>query len=163
MRTAVAIALAVFLAACGDARDPVANEAANGTNLPAFDQATPNAAASPTGGPPTPNGAAPATAQQGAVPAALQGRWGLTPGDCTSTRGDAKGLLVVSPNGLRFYESRAVPAGPLETSANSISGDFAFTGEGQQWTKFQALEIQDNNLIRTERNPNASFTYVRCD
>ena len=40
-----------------------------------------------------------------AIPASLHGRWGLTPADCTSTRGDAKGLLIVSADGLKFYES----------------------------------------------------------
>ena len=92
----------------------------------------------------------------------MQGRWGLTPGDCTSTRGDAKGLLLVSEDMLRFYESVARPAGTLETSTNSASGDFAFTGEGMNWKKYEALELQDGKLVRTESNPMASFTYARC-
>ena len=98
-----------------------------------------------------------------AIPAALHGRWGLTPGDCTSTRGDAKGLLTIGADELRFYESRAVPAAKLETSADTISGDFAFTGEGQSWARYQALELQKDRLVRTERDPTDSFSYVRCD
>ncbi|HEX2804208.1 MAG TPA: hypothetical protein VHN55_09565 [Sphingomicrobium sp.] len=96
------------------------------------------------------------------MPAALHGRWGLTPGDCTSTRGDAKGLLVVTADRLQFYESRAVPAGDVDVSPDSISGDFSFAGEGQEWTKHLSLELQDKKLVRTERDPNASFTYARC-
>ena len=29
------------------------------------------------------------------IPAAFHGRWGMVPADCTSTRGDNKGLITV--------------------------------------------------------------------
>ena len=96
------------------------------------------------------------------IPASLHGRWGLTPEDCTSTRGDAKGLLIVSGDGLKFYESLGKPAGTLKTSADSASGDFAFTGEGMSWKKYEAQQLQENKLVRTESSPMASFTYARC-
>ena len=96
------------------------------------------------------------------IPAAFQGRWGLTPADCTSTRGDAKGLLTVAADRLTFYEARAVPSGDLEQTKDSISGDFAFTGEGETWKRHQVLEIQNQKLVRTESNPMASYTYARC-
>src|SRR5512133_1459593 len=64
------------------------------------------------------------------IPAALQGRWGLAPADCTSNRADAKGLLVLSAGGLRFNESQAVPASDVQADAVSIAGNFAFNGEG---------------------------------
>ncbi len=93
----------------------------------------------------------------------FHGRWGLTPGDCTSTRGDAKGLLIVAADKLTFYESRAVPKGNVETSADSFSADFAFTGEGQSWTRYQSLELQKGGkLVRTESGPMASYTYAQC-
>ena len=95
------------LAACTQ-RDPVADNLQNADALPV--SSTPEA--SPTGAPPanaTANVAAPAAPAAG-IPAALQGRWGLTPVDCTTSLGDAKGLLVVNSNELRFYESRAVPS-----------------------------------------------------
>ena len=69
------------------------------------------------------------------IPAALQGRWGLSPADCTTTRGDAKGLLIVSPGELRFYESRAVPDSEVGSDSRLIVGNFAFAGEGQSWNK----------------------------
>lgn len=160
MRCAVPIALAVFLAACS-AQDPVDNQAGNTAGLPAPSMPAPDA----TGERPT-NDAAPASSAPAAagakIPAALHGRWGLGPNDCTSTRGDAKGLLLVTPDELRFYESRAVPAAGARTGADSISGDFTFTGEGQTWTKFMALELQQDGLVRTESNPMASFTYAKC-
>ena len=96
------------------------------------------------------------------IPAAFVGRWGLTPADCTSTRGDNKGLLTVAANQLNFYEARAKPAGELEQTKSSVSGDFAFAGEGQTWKRHQVLELQDHKLVRTESNPMASFTYARC-
>ena len=36
---------------------------------------------------------------------ALQGNWGMVPADCTSTRGDNKGLLRITATTLQFYES----------------------------------------------------------
>jgi hypothetical protein len=142
-------------------RDPVADGADNTAGLPAVNQEVP----SPVGAPPQNAVAAAGDAEPDAVariPAALQGRWALTPADCTTTRGDAKGLLVVEDKQLRFYESRAVPASGVQADADSISGTFDFTGEGQNWSKYVALELQGRDLVRTETNPTASFTYAKC-
>jgi len=38
----------------------------------------------------------------------------------------------------------------------------AFIGEGQEWTKYQTLQVDGAKLKRTERDPLASFTYARC-
>jgi hypothetical protein len=151
----------LMIVACGG-RDPVDKQANNTAGLPAPDMPSPDA----TGARPTndaaPAGSAPPAATTAKIPAALHGRWGLSPGDCTSTRGDAKGLLIIGPDELRFYESRAVPAANVQASADSISGDFNFTCEGQTWTRFQSLSIQRDGLVRTESNPMASFTYAKC-
>ena len=158
---AACAAASLALAAC-DRPGAVADEARNGSALPNATSSSP----SPSGGAPdagTAPGNSVSTAAVSKIPAALQGRWGLSPADCTSTVGDAKGLLVVGGDELRFYESVARPAGSVQTSANSISGDFAFTGEGQNWTNHQTLELRDGQLVRTERNPVASFRYVRCE
>lgn len=143
---------------------PVANGANKVTAVPA--QAK-EAQPTPAGGPPTNQVQAPAppAASQPAdspIPAALQGRWGLTPADCTSALGDAKGLLVVNAGELRFYESRAVPSGDVQTSASSISGTFHFSGEGQTWSRYEALKRSADKLTRTESNPAASYTYAKC-
>lgn len=113
--------------------------------------------ASDTDGVIEPNG------REAQIPPALHGRWGLTPGDCTSTRGDAKGLLRVSGDRLRFYESVGRPESGIAITNQSISGTFSFTGEGQAWTREQALQIQDDKLVRTESEPRATYTYVRCN
>jgi hypothetical protein len=102
-----------------------------------------------------------ATAAEAAIPVALRGRWGMTPADCTSAA-PAQGLMAISSEALRFHESVAAPARNVESSPNSISADFDFKGGGQSWTKFQALELQGDRLVRTESSPMASFTYVRC-
>ena len=154
------------LLACSSS-GPVAKGASNTVSVaPTSSKPLPSSNAS--GGPPA-NQAAPepipadATASPAAdLPAALLGRWGMTPGDCTSTRGDAKGLLVVEPQLLRFYESRAVPTPDVQGDKTSAAGTFHFTGEGQTWAKYESLQLQKTLLIRTESNPTASFTYAKC-
>jgi hypothetical protein len=135
-------------------RDPVADEANDLALAPAEAAVIPaaeSAAAEPA-----------EEAGPGRIPAVLQGRWGMTPADCTSTRGDAKGLLLISGDSLKFYESVARPAPDVKTSSDSVSGSFAFTGEGMNWTRYQALELQQGKLVRTESDPMTSYTYARC-
>lgn len=161
----LAAGIAIALAGCGRP-DPVANDAENSGVLPAppdVQTTDPSGAAPPPNAPSAPkkgDGAAPRASA--AIPAAFHGRWGLTPGDCTSTRGDAKGLMVISGGGLQFYESRAVPTTNVGSTPNSFSADFAYTGEGMEWSKFLTLRLQGESLVRTESNPMASFTYAKC-
>ena len=161
MRRLCGFLLACALLGACSKRDPVADGANNVAGLPVSSAATP----SPDGSPPA-NLAQPANQAEATgsarIPAALQGRWGLTPRDCTSALGDAKGLLVVNEGELRFYESRAVPASDIQSNADSISGNFDFTGEGQSWSKYVALDLRGRDLVRTETHPNASFTYAKC-
>lgn len=153
------------ITACSES-GPVAKGAKNTVALTSTRQPTPHANAS--GAPPANRSEverAPAPGTEGpapALPKAMQGRWGLTPMDCTSTRGDAKGLMVIGPSELRFYESRAVPTGDVQSDAESAAGTFHFTGEGQIWSKYEALKVQRDLLVRTESNPTASFTYAKC-
>lgn len=162
----IALAFALVLAGC-DNRDPVADGADNTAGLPSLDNVAGARDGTPSadGSAPTNVATVPATAPAApaaAIPAALHGRWGLTPADCTSTKGDTKGLLVVSRDRLAFYESRAVPARNVRISNDSVSADFDFTGEGRSWTKFETLQIKKGKLIRTESSPMASFTYAHC-
>lgn len=130
-----------------------------GAPAPAANAAEPAAGATPTATP-TPE---PATG----IPAALHGRWGLVPADCTSTRGDNKGLLTITADMLRFYESRGTIAKIVERDANRIVADFAMTGEGQEWTRRMTLDAQDDGrtLIRREQGADAmpgALKYSRC-
>ncbi|HVH49080.1 MAG TPA: hypothetical protein VM760_04280 [Sphingomicrobium sp.] len=165
MKKLILISLMVGAAACGKT-DPVADNASNSAALPAPVEVN---ASDPSGAPPPANATTPphptSDSAEAAVriPAVLHGRWGLTPGDCTSTRGDNKGLLTVAADGLRFYESRAVPVAHVNSSSDSFSAEYAFTGEGLRWTKYQTLELQGDKLVRTESNPTTSYTYARCN
>lgn len=161
------IAGALALASCGGG-GPVADDAENVTALPSVDNVAGGRDGVPSadGAPPQNSAAAPAPStpagRAATIPAVLHGRWGMTPGDCDVATGAAKGHLLVTSDGLRFFESRAVPVANAESSPNSFSADFAFTGEGQTWTKYQALALDDDRLVRTESSPMASFIYARC-
>jgi hypothetical protein len=164
MAVLLVLGTTIWLIACGS-RDPVAdNAAAVNLPLPANDTAPDPTAEPPASNERTPTAVTPnpAPPSPGQVPLALQGRWGLAPADCTSTRGDAKGLLVITGTELRFYESRAVPSPGVEVRGDSVRGNFHFTGEGQSWTRFERLERNGANLVRTESNPAASYTYAKC-
>ena len=152
-------ALVLALFACGKP-DPVDDKAAGAAaRLPTVNAPAPSA----TGEPRAATGPArPLPTPAATIPPALQGRWGLSPADCMPGSSDAKGLLVISPSELRFYESRAVPAPGVQADNDSLSGNFAFTGEGQAWEKYETFELHKDKLVRTERDPVASFTYVRC-
>ena len=159
-RSVTLIAACALLVACGSG-NPVANGAENTATLPSPADTSPDPTASaPANATVSTNAAQPAGGTK--IPAAFHGRWGMTPQDCTSTRGDAKGLLTIGPDDMRFYESVAVPEDGLALGRDSLSGDFSFTGEGQSWTKFQALRLQERELVRTESNPTASYSYAKC-
>jgi hypothetical protein len=152
-----ALTAIMSMVACSG-RDPVADEANNAATTAAQANAiVPEVAANEAN-----DVAAEPRLTSATIPSVLHGRWGLTPQDCTSTRGDAKGLLIVSPDQLKFYESVGKPAGELKISADSASGDYVFSGEGMTWKKYQVLEIQSGKLVRTESSPMASYTYARC-
>jgi hypothetical protein len=164
MKQSSAVALLVLaLAACKPASE--ANNAAS---------TEPNAAA-PTDiealppsedvvPPVTEDGASNEAATANTIPAAFQGRWGMVPADCTSTRGDNKGLITVDSNSIKFYESRATLAKVTMDAPENFTGDFTFTGEGQTWTKSDNLKLtgSSNTLIRTETDPPVKLTYTRC-
>ena len=111
--------------------------------------------------------AAPAEAVPTAIPQAIRGRWGLVPADCTSTRGDAKGLLTIDATSLKFYESVGKLGAIKDGDAGEIEATYAFTGEGQSWTLDVDLELEDGGktLIHKDTGPDAlpgSLTYTRC-
>lgn len=101
------------------------------------------------------------------IPLAVRGRWGLVPADCTSKRGDAKGLLEVSADQLTFYESVAKLGTIKEAGENRIRATFSYTGEGQSWTQDVVLDAQNDGktLIRRDYGRDAMpgpLKYTRC-
>ena len=102
------------------------------------------------------------------IPADYQGRWGLTAEDCTGDAAAAKGLLEIAATELKFYES----VGTLETvtgaTGDRFRGEFAFTGEGQEWQRDVVLDLREGGkiLVRREFGEGASpeaFDYTRCE
>ena len=107
-------------------------------------------------------------AAEGTIPAALRGRWGLVPADCEPGRADAKGLLVIGPTRLEFYESVGTLKDIEAAGADSLRADFAFTGEGMEWQRDLLLRVEDGGeaLVRREYGPDAEpepFRYARCE
>ena len=116
---------------------------------------------------PAPPPDASAAAAPTKIPASMTGRWGLVPVDCTSTKGDAKGLLVVSENQLKFYESVGKLAKISEGDDTKIRANFDFTGEGMTWKREMTMEVQDGGttLLRQEFGEDAMpnpLKYSRC-
>ena len=94
------------------------------------------------------------------IPAQYRGRWGLVAADCTSTRGDAKGLMTIGDKSIRFYESTASLREQRPANATSFSGTYSFTGEGQTWERVVTLTRTGNTLKRAQADGN--FTYTHC-
>jgi len=155
--------LALTLAACSDksagpaadaSSEPVAVEAAEPADLP------PQTAAASD---PARDEAPVATT----IPTALRGRWGLVPADCTSTAGDAKGLLTIGADQLKFYESVAKLQSVTSATTDAVTGTYSFSGEGQSWTLQVALSSSDGGktLVRKDTGPDAApqpLTYMKC-
>jgi len=101
------------------------------------------------------------------IPVRFYGRWGLVPADCTSTRGDTKGLLRISNARLAFYESRGTIDKVLSATANSFDASYNFSGEGQTWQRVERLRLVDDRLQRRTdaapgQEPPVNLTYERC-
>jgi hypothetical protein len=166
-KTAMTVAIglaALSLAGCGGSEKAATNDSVvladnSVATTPAPPEAAPTTAATP--GP----AASPDTGA--GIPAALHGRWGLVPADCASTRGDNKGLLTITADTLRFYESVGTLGKVAERGAGRIIADFAMTGEGQSWTRRMVLDVEDNGqtLVRREQGADAmpgALRYRRC-
>jgi len=101
------------------------------------------------------------------MPEWMRGRWGLVLADCTSTKGDAKGLLTIGATTLTYYESRGTLRAPGEGDAAQIRATFDFTGEGSTWTREMSFEIQSGGtvLLSNEYGDGAApkpLIYSRC-
>jgi hypothetical protein len=165
----IALASLAALAACNSADTPEEQPAE--TNNLAIESPVANVVEAPADEP-AGNEAEPANetaeaANAAVIPTALQGRWGLVPADCTSTRGDNKGLVTITADRLRFYESRATIAKINEADDSRIDADFDFEGEGQTWKLRMTLDAQDGNkvLIRRDYGADAQpgpLRYEKC-
>ena len=163
--------LAVALAACQQRADD--SNIAVDNNINASEAAAADVETLPpseTSGPPASNDAGPTINEaedsgsedprQAFFPAQYRGRWGMVPADCTSTRGDAKGLITIGDTTVRFYESLANLKEQRPAIATSFSGLFAFTGEGQKWEKVMTFTRTGDTLKRADDE--GTYSYKRC-
>lgn len=166
----LAPSLLLLLAACGGGSEGANTADEESAGQPTMQQGVPeNLTDDPRNeaiplDPPPPSPAPSATpASLSAFPATFQGRWGLVAADCQPGRADAKGLMEVGATTLRFYESRATATALTRPRPARVEARLAFTGEGQEWTRVNALTlINDNTLVREERDPATSLRYARC-
>jgi len=165
MKTIIAAAAlsALLLGACSKGKEPAgvrtdpALAEASGQIAPDSPAAEPAAAAA--------SGAA--DQAEKSLPMAMRGRWGLVAGDCTSTRGDAKGLMTIDASSIRFYESVAKLAQVDQRSETAIKANYAFSGEGMDWKRDMTLVLQPGGkaLIKQEFGEDAAagpYKYIRC-
>ncbi len=163
LNSAVAITLAMLVSACGSEPQPesardidvavkVAKEKAKAAN--AMVEATPD---------PTEIAAAAAVVTN-SFPQSFRGRWGLVPNDCDPARDDAKGLMEVDADTLRFYEARAKLQSITQPSPTEAFAELAYSGEGQTWTRSATFTIEDNGrtLVRAEKDQSGPLRYSRC-
>ena len=160
---AALLSLALFACTQSDpnniAIDEANNVAATADDvMPSENAATPAEDNAATG-----NDTAPVAA---VIPAQYRGRWGLVAADCTSTRGDAKGLIAVDDKTIKFYEARATLREQRPAIATSFSGLFGFTGEGQTWERVETLTVTGDRMERRSTTPQGdagdALTYTRC-
>lgn len=149
----VAAALAIALTACSGGGEKAPEPSIS--SEPATEEATETAVTTAS------------VENEDGIPPELRGRWGLSPADCTSTKGDAKGLLTVSAYQLVFYEAVAKLAEIKASGPGSVTASFDFSGEGQSWNLDVALSSHDGGktLVRKDTGPDAApapLTYTKC-
>jgi hypothetical protein len=163
MKQLCSVALLVFvLAACKPATD-ANNAAASEPNAAApndIEALPPSEDVIP---PATEDGASNEAATANTIPAAFHGRWSMVPADCTTTRGDDKGLITIDSNSIKFYESRATLTKVTLNAPENFTGVFDFAGEGQTWTRTENFKLtgSSNTLIRDAEGV-IKATYKRC-
>lgn len=168
MKTILPLLCCAALLSLGACSSEPTEPEAQDTQAPVMDSASTGADAAETG---TPSEIASEVAEpkvaNDAIPQGMRGRWGLVAADCTSTRGDAKGLMTVSADGLKFYESVAGLDDIRTVNADTLAGSFTFSGEGQTWKLDVTLDLSEDGqtLVRRDKGPDAMpepLQYTRC-
>ena len=160
MKRYLALGTFALLAACSGSEGNNSSDSAAGATQTQAD--TPNADSGnemvPL--PPQPN----PTPVVNGMPADYQGRWGMTYEDCMPGRADAKGLMIVSADGMGFYESRAAIQKVVGSTPGTLTLDLKFSGEGSEWDRQETLTLLDDGktLVRQEQKPAGSYRYSKC-
>ncbi|MDQ2877880.1 MAG: hypothetical protein M3R41_02215 [Pseudomonadota bacterium] len=99
-----------------------------------------------------------------ALPAAFQGKWGMTAGDCDISRGDSVGKMIVRVDKLTFYTATATITHLTKTSQYQVTADLALEGGGKAWQARQRFDLTrgGTQLLRIEQTPAKTYRYQRC-
>lgn len=156
-RFALGCCAAMALCACSETKQPAPLSTADAVGAAS---AMPSASMAPM------PSASPATLEK-SIPLALRGRWGLVAADCTSTRGDAKGLITIGADAIRYYESVARLSKVTARSDTALAARYAFSGEGMEWQRDMTMKLQDGgkSLVKQEFGADAVAgpqTYLQC-
>jgi len=167
MRLAFLAAATLALASCGssDGGNNSGDEAGGGNDTPpaAAPERTPDNLTMDAQNAMTPV-ATPSPRPLDAFPVPFQGRWGMVAEDCDPARSDAKGLMTLTADAARFYESRGAVSALTAVGRDQIRASLALTGEGQSWRRDTLFTLVDGGrtLIREETTPAGSFRYTKC-
>ena len=100
------------------------------------------------------------------LPEGMVGRWGLTKADCDASRDDNKGLMVVQPDSLKFYESQAKLAEIDSATDRVVRATWNFTGEGQKWQRDIVLTLSSTGIYLSRQDISQSgmkpLNYRQC-
>ncbi len=106
--------------------------------------------------------AAPCAAQTPSIPTQFQGKWGSSLDSCKI---DDVGGLTISPNLLRFWESRGKVLAVRVLSPLVVEIDLDFTGEGGAWKNTLRFALSPDHKTLTDptdNDPVHKVTRVRC-
>ncbi|MFM5917634.1 MAG: hypothetical protein ACKOOL_08890 [Novosphingobium sp.] len=155
---------ALALAACSKSKEPDAVK-----TDPALAEASGQIATdSPPSEPSTSATGSGADQAEKSIPMAMRGRWGLVAADCTTARGDEKGLMTIDATSIRFYESIAKLDHVDQRSETALKANWAYSGEGMDWKRDMTLALQPGGkvLIKQEFGedaPAGPYKYTRCE
>jgi hypothetical protein len=168
MRRSISLAALLLVAACsgGESAGNNGSEEAVNSTEPVPDNATLDAQNSVV---PIAPAASPSPVAASGFPQPFQGRWALGEADCDPAKADiAKGLMTVTADGVRHYESRGRATRVEVASPTKLTAELAFTGEGQEWTRRATWTLTDAGKTLTAEVPDDPeppmrlLRYTRC-
>lgn len=109
--------------------------------------------------------AAPITAAT--FPAAMRGKWAMSPADCDPTTGADKGALTIGEKSVKFYESVADLTNAKVATPTEVRAVFDYEGEGMKWQRDASYKLEDGGktLVLTEFGddaPQGPRRHSRC-
>lgn len=102
------------------------------------------------------------------LPAAYQGYWGITPGDCELINYEAPGRAVVEGDKVRFHDARARIVSLTEHTPNNFDMVLRFEGPGEDRTSDAKIGLRDGGthleaVVTTPGQAAArTIRYERC-